>query len=169
MIAIKITKQKDFMGKLLTSELFDSYLVNEVTIETFNTFNIDGKINKAFYDVNPASDESDASQAIAEYSSWSALRPICLELMKGKRTPLGFKFIFYLDNTAKAQLVSSSGSDILPENVSLGLNIKFSGSEMIITTGCAYNTFTLDKEIEKVWDAYIPKFLDNNAIEYEIL
>ena len=168
MIAIKILKQKDFMAKLLTSDIFDNYLVNELTIETYNTFHIDGKINKAFYD-NNSTDEDDSSKTLDNYSTWSTLRPICLDLIKGKRTPLGFKFIFYLKEDSKTKIINSADSDLLPEQVNLGLNVKFTGSEMQITTGCAYNIFTLEKEIEKKWDEYIPRFLDNSNIEYEIL
>lgn len=165
MIAIKIQRQKDFMGKLLTSEVFDAFLVNEATIETFNTFHIDGKIHKDFYKSDTQSDDI----PVNEFSSWKELRPICLDLIKGKRTPLGFKFIFYLDNSSKKELIVTTGSDILPEQVSLGLNIKYSGGEMVLTTGTAFNIFTLDKEIEKAWDTYIPSFLDKNNIEYELL
>ena len=121
MIAIKIQRQKDFMGKLLASEVFDAFLVNEATIETFNTFHIDGKIHKDFYKTDAQSDDIPAN----EFSSWKELRPICLDLIKGKRTPLGFKFIFYLGDSPKKELIATTGSDILPEQVRLGLNIKY--------------------------------------------
>ena len=49
MIAIKIMKQKNFMAKLLTSELFDNFLVEEVVIDTYNTFTVDGHIHNEFY------------------------------------------------------------------------------------------------------------------------
>lgn len=165
MIAIKIQRQKDFMGKLLASEVFDAFLVNEATIETFNTFHIDGKIHKDFYKSDTQSDDI----PVYEFSSWKELRPICLDLIKGKRTPLGLKFIFYLDDSSRKELIAANGSDILPEQINLGLNIKYSGGEMVLTTGTAFNIFTLDKEIEKAWDSYIPSFLDKNNIEYELL
>lgn len=164
MIAIKITQQKDFMGKLLTTDVFDYFLVNDATIETFNTFHIDGKIHKNFY-------SEDDKEIIdnKEYSSWKTLRPTCFDLIKGKRTPLGFKFVFYLNDEEKNKLISEHGNSILPQQVSLGLNIKYSNGEMILTTGTAFNIFTLDKEIEKNWDTYIQGFLDKNNIEYELL
>ncbi|SFP53200.1 hypothetical protein SAMN04487928_103109 [Butyrivibrio proteoclasticus] len=165
MIAIRIQKQKDFMGKLLTSEIFDTFLVNEATIETFNTFHIDGKLHKDFYNSVDSSDYIPDS----DFSLWKNLRPICLDLIKGKRTPLGFRFIFYLGGSLREALINASGSDILPEQVNLGLNIKYSSGEMILTTGTAFSIFTLDKEIEKAWDSYIPSFLDKNNIEYELL
>ena len=92
MIAVKISSKKDFMAKLLTTELFDSYYVEEATIETFNTFNIDGHINRDFY----KNDDLEGESAVPdEYSKWSELRTLCFDLIKGKRTPLGFKFILH--------------------------------------------------------------------------
>ena len=37
------------MAQLLKGNLFDSFLLEEATIETFNTFTIDGRIHKEFY------------------------------------------------------------------------------------------------------------------------
>lgn len=38
MIALKITNVKKFMGKLLASEAFDSFVIEEASISTYNTF-----------------------------------------------------------------------------------------------------------------------------------
>ena len=37
------------MGKLLTGEDFDSFLLEEASIRTYNTFIIDGHQNRDFY------------------------------------------------------------------------------------------------------------------------
>ncbi len=166
MIAIKIQKQKNFMSKLLTTELFDSCLVEEATIETYNTFSIDGRIHKEFYkDTNE--DQEDIPQE--EFSKWEKLRPICLELIKGKRTPLGFKFVLHLDKNSKDKLFQGIDSDISADQVSFGIIIKYAQGEVFITTGVSYSIFTLDKEAEKAWDKYIPSFLESNGIETEIM
>ncbi len=49
MIALKITNVKQFMAKLLGGEDFDSFLLEEATISTYNTFMIDGHQNRDFY------------------------------------------------------------------------------------------------------------------------
>ena len=49
MISIEITGIKDFMNKLLGSEAFDSFYLEEATIVTFNTFVIDGHTVNSFY------------------------------------------------------------------------------------------------------------------------
>lgn len=166
MIAVKVKKQKNFMAKLLTSELFDSFLVEEVVIDTYNTFSIDGRIHKEFY--KNANDEDEICPK-EDFSKWEKIRPICLDLIKGKQTPLGFKFILHLSDEQKSSIFENVDSDISMDQVSFGINIKFSSGEVVITTGVNYGIFTLDKEAEKAWDNYVPSFLESNGIETDIL
>lgn len=49
MIAIQITDLKYFMNTLLLKEAFDSFLLEEATIKTAQTYIIDGHINQDFY------------------------------------------------------------------------------------------------------------------------
>ena len=165
MIAIKITNQKEFMTRLLTTELFDSFFVEEASIDTFNSFHIDGRIHRNFYKNDP--DYLDDT-SISEFSLWKDLRPVCFNLIKGKRTPLGFKFVFYLGDEAKDMLVNDKDSGLKPSQLSLGLNIRFSNGELLLTTGMACSVFTLDKTIEKAWDDYIPRFLEQNGISNDL-
>ena len=104
MIALKINNKKEFMSKLLVSELFDAYYVEEATIDTFNTFHIDGRIHRDFYKND---EDYDADKTAPDLSSWSDLRQICFDLIKGKRTPLGFKFVFHAPVQIKEQLLSA--------------------------------------------------------------
>ena len=161
MIALKIQNQKAFMAKLLTTEMFGNFLVNEATIDTYNTFHIDGKIHKEFYQDTDAPSEA--------YSKWAAIRPIALELIKGKLTPLGFKFVLSLDDERKEKLLKDNDIELTPDQVALGINIRFANGEVIITTGISYSLFTLDKSAEKAWDEYIPSLLDSYDIPNEIL
>lgn len=153
------------MAKLLTTELFDDFTVEEATIDTFNTFKIDGRIHKEFYKSSDSTEEIPDS----EFSGWSSIRPIALSLIKGKNTPLGFKFILHLGEANKLSLLKKSDMDISPDQISLGINIKYSQGEVVITTGVSYSIFTLDKSAEKAWDEYIPSFLESNGIEADLL
>ncbi|MDE7200155.1 MAG: hypothetical protein K2O15_14920, partial [Lachnospiraceae bacterium] len=80
MIALKITNIKQFMNKFLTGGDFDSFLLEEASISTYNTFIIDGHQNRAFY-----STEEWEDQEIRPYdlSMWKTIRPICFDLIKG--------------------------------------------------------------------------------------
>ena len=49
MTALEIKITKNFMNALLVSEKFDAFLVEDASVTTFNTFEIDGHIVKDFY------------------------------------------------------------------------------------------------------------------------
>ena len=154
------------MAKLLTQELFDNYLVEEAVIDTYNTFTIDGRIHKDFYkDISSTEDEVPSE----DFSRWSKIRPICLELIKGKQTPLGFKFILRMNDMDKRDFLSTVDTDLPPEQLHIGMVVKYTQGQVIITTAFSCDIFTLDKSAEKAWDEYIPSFLDSNDIENEIL
>ena len=50
MISLNLTDIKNFMAQLLLSETFDHFSFIEGEIVTFNTFKIDGFIQKDFFD-----------------------------------------------------------------------------------------------------------------------
>lgn len=165
MISVKITNNKAFMKSLLATELFDKFYVEEVAIDTFNSFYIDGHVHKDFYN----DEETDSSAPISDFSRWTDLRPICLDLIKGKRTPLKFKFVFHLDEDKTAEIIEKAGAGLSAGDIKLAVNIRFSNGELVITTGTAFNIFTLDKSIEKAWDSYFPSFLESNDIILQYL
>jgi len=165
MILCKIKDKKDFMAKLLTGETFDSFLLKEASIHGFVPYQIDGHINKAFF-----GDETDDAITFTayEYVQWKDIRPVCFDLIKGKRTPTKFAFILYLKPEAMVAMFEKAGlsaTDSLVQN--LILNIRFEQGEMSITTGVDYSGFTLDKQAEQLWDTTTGKFLNKKEIAYE--
>ena len=91
MIALKIEDLKHFTGQLFAGEAFDHWQVRDVSIVTFNTFTIDGRIRPAYY-----SEEERREQKIRSYSLWSSLRPFCYSLIRGKRLPESFRITLQL-------------------------------------------------------------------------
>lgn len=166
MIALRILKQKSLMSKLLTSVLFDAFLLEEAVIDTYNTFTIDGHIHKDFYKDIASDTEEIPSE---DFSSWEKIRPIALELIKGKQTPLGIKFVLHASKEMKEMILSKADSRLLQDQIVLALRISLSQGCLIITTGMSSNVFSLDKSIEKAWDEFIPSFLESNGIETELL
>ena len=159
MIALKLTSVKDFMTHLLLSETFDNFLFIEGEIVTFNTFTIDGYIQKAFF---PEED------TLPEYSSWKNLRDYCFTLIKGRKTPLSFKFIFSLSPKNTARLISQNNLDYTPDQVQgLYLNIRYDGTALQCITGTSLKTFTMDKSLEQAWDTMVQKFFSQKQISYE--
>ena len=49
------------------------------------------------------------------------------------------------------------------------LNIRYDVEITVLTTGCAYQTFTMDKSADTAWDKALKKYLDLKGISYEEL
>lgn len=93
MISLQIKDIKSFMNRLLLQPDFDAFLLVEGTVTTSNTFHIDGHIKPDYY----SKEEQEALGLMnRRFSLWQEIRPFCLELIKGKRTPLNFRFTFQL-------------------------------------------------------------------------
>lgn len=166
MLALQITSLKTLMNQLLAGDTFDIFLLEEAVISTANTYTIDGHINMDFYPL----EERNANNVPYEFQTWNELKGLCFNLIKGKRTPIFFKFVFHLKpEKAKAlleQQSSSLNSDILKAMV---LNIRYDSTKAIITTGTAYHTFVMDKEADIIWDKTLMKYLSDKGISYEIM
>lgn len=160
MIALKLTSPKKFMSHLLLSETFDHFLLIEGEIVTFNTFRIDGYIQKEFFD---------GQEHLAEYSAWKQVREFCYSLIKGKRTPLSFKFVFSLSPENISHLIENGGLDFQSSNVQgLYLNIRFDENGLSCVTGSSLKTFSMDKSLDKSWDAAVQKFFTQKGIEFDL-
>ena len=93
MIALELTDIKDFMNKLLRSEVFDHFLLQEGVITSAATSTINGQITKGFYS------EEEIEELHLEgcrFLPFSMLRTNCFDLIKGKKTPSAFRFVFLL-------------------------------------------------------------------------
>ena len=97
MIILQITQLKNFMNTLLRLETFDRFPVSEASITTFTTFSIDGSLHTDFFD-------PDDAQLLKEKGRtrllWKDVKSFCYSVIKGKRTPLQFKFVFQLPQAA---------------------------------------------------------------------
>lgn len=165
MIALQIQDIKNFMSKLLLSQTFDNFLLVEGTITTYNTFRIDGRVHKDFFTEEEIEERGLSDR---EFSLWKEVKPFCLELIKGKKTPLGFKFTFQLSKENTAKLLASSGiTSIQPENVSgLLINVRFDSNGLSCITATNLNLFTLDKSLEHAWDDMVKRFLKQQEISF---
>ncbi len=162
MIALELTEVKDCMSKLLMSETFDPFYFIEGEIATFNTFTLDGYLKKEFYE--------DGTAPEREYALWKDVREYCFALIKGKRTPLNFRFVMGLSDTNIEKLLFQQGLDFKPQDVrGLYLNLRFDGHKLQCITGTAMHTFTLDKSLDQAWDMMVQKFFTQKEIKYEVL
>ena len=115
MKAYKISDLKNFMNKLLLSEGFDYFLLEEGTIITYNSFQIDGRIQTDFY----TKEEQEVSSLCSyDFSLWKEMRPLCFQLIKGKRTPLSFTGLRFVTTTTLFPFISSGvWQDATPDTI----------------------------------------------------
>lgn len=166
MTALRISSMKQFMNHLLAADTFDPFLLEEAVISTANTFTIDGRINKDFFKGN----EGEGSEDLPEFRPWSELKGLCFDLIKGRRTPLFFRFVLHLKPEKASALLEkeASGTDS-SQLKALVLTIRYDGSEAVLTTGTAFHTFVPSREPDAIWDRALKKYLDAKHIAWEEL
>lgn len=153
------------MNKLLVGNVFETFLLEEAHITTFNHFYIDGHTVKEFY-----TSEELESTPLEDFSSWKTMRPICFDLIKGKKTPVNFKVVLHLSKDDVTTITAIPDCSVDASFVkALVLTIKFDGSSVICTTGTAFHSFQLDKSLDLLWDIRCKQFFEENAISYEVL
>ena len=166
MLALQIQSMKTFMNKLLTQDAFDIFLLEEATISTAITYSIDGHINA---DLFPLAERT--TELIPyEFRPWSEIRGLCYELIKGKYTPLSFKFVFQLKPEHVQSILGKE--HLSPESTklkSMVLTVKYDGSKALLTSGTSYQTFVMDKTADVLWDRNLASYLTKKEIPYEIL
>ena len=164
MISLHILDVKGFMAQLLLRDTFDRFYLTEASITTFGTFFIDGHLQKDYY----SSEELETEEFAQPYSYWKQVRPFCLELIKGKKTPLNFKIVFQLSASNTEKLLKQSGASLtLPDIGGLYLNLHYNGKNLNCVTGTSLNLFTMDKSLEHAWDEMVRKFFRAKEIPVE--
>lgn len=160
MIALKIEDIKAFTSKLFVGEMFDLFLIREVTITTFNSFTIDGHIREGYY-----TDEELEENKVEDLSSWQVLKPICFSLIKGRKLPGSFQIIMQLPPEKVDQFMKRRGLTMPSDQVQgLCINIRYEDGRMSCVTATSLAIFTMDKSLEREWDDEIQLFFKNNLI-----
>lgn len=164
MLAIQLDDTKEFMNCLLLNSTFDHFALLECIVSTYMTTTIDGRLNNSFY-----SDEELEELALngEDYLPWSLVRPFCLQLIKGKRTPLQMKITLSLSNK-NIENVASSVKLPFPAEAIKGLlvNFRYDGQRITASTATNVNVFSIDKSLDSEWDRLFEKFLTKNGIHY---
>ncbi len=156
MDCFQVKKIKEFMAALLMREEFDRYFVQEVEIVTYNTFRIDGHIQKSFY-----SKEEYEELEEPRLTRWKKLRPLCFEMIKGSKTPVRFKIILRAANEETEELFQQSQVSISKEQLDgLYLNLMYENDVLQGISATSLNIFTMDKTLEKAWDKRINGLLE---------
>lgn len=163
MIALNVLDIKPFMKHFLVGSTFDSFDLSEGSVTTFCTFSIDGTYMKDFDDTEEENENSGRA-----FISWGRVREYVFSLVRGKHTPLAFKFVFILPKRAVPRFLEKSGIHTDASEVSgLFLNVNFRSRKLMLTTGTSLRTFTMDRTVDNAWDSYIQSFLKSKGITVE--
>lgn len=155
MVNIHIEDKRTFTSNLFIKNTFDDYFLVEAAITTFNTYTIDGRIQRKFY-----SDDEYEELGSPQLSKWGDMRKICFEMIKGNKTPLKFKIVLKLSEEKTWDIVSKAGGTLTEDDVQgLLLNIRYENDNMDCITAAALKIFSMDKSVEEEFDRYINKVL----------
>lgn len=162
MIALYITETKAFMASLLTTTLFDDFLLHEGQVTTFCTYTIDGAWHSTY------ADPEHKAEASPVFTAWSLIKPHIHDMIRGKHTPLGFKLILEPGKEQTEKLLNDNGLSSLSSSLyALFLNLRFDGRRILLTTGSSQSIFPADKTIDRVWDQSVYQFLRQNHFSYD--
>jgi hypothetical protein len=160
MLEFNITNKKDFMNKLLCTDCFNDFLLSEAVIAVRTTHTIDGRLNRDYYE----KDEWEDRQARPyDHASWADIRPVCLDLIKGKRTPASLKFILLCSPSRQKEILADGSGPV----TALALRISFQNDTLSLTTGVSYSTFVPGHDAEHAFDSWVRNFLSEKQIENE--
>ncbi len=166
MFSCRITELKNFMSRLLTTDCFDTFLLEKAVITTYNTFTIDGHTERDFY---TAEEWEDSSVHAYDLSRWADMRPVCYSLIKGKKTPVRIKFILQLKPEIMERLIAQSGAAVPGNYVkAFVLTIRYENGMMTCVTGVSLLDFLPDKTPERIWDEAFRAFLLKQDIPCEM-
>ena len=154
----QITQIKPFMSALLSGEGFSDFLLIEGKLQTAVTFTMQGRYVGAYFK------EADADERPAEeYLAWRDAAPVFLHLIRGKRTPVSFQFIFTLPRQESAQT----------DDARKQLTVRFAGGDLHVYSALStpeaafFQDREAQKEREAAWDAEVLAFLTRCGFAFE--
>lgn len=163
MFACTVSDVRDFMEKLFLRNTFDGFQLVEAVITASNRFVVDGHIREEYY-----TKEEWAELAEKRISRWGSLRPLCFQMIKGKKTPDSMKLVFRMAEGGTEKLLEKSGLSFQLSDVEgLFFNVLYEKGELKLTSGVSMKLFTMDKSLERFWEQRLEGFLKQSEIVYE--
>lgn len=165
MLSLYITNVNHFMSVLLRSDCFDSFLLDEATITTNTTIHIDGTIPNGFY---TEEDKEELNLVGLKQLPYSFIKETCFGLIKGKRTPVAFKFVFMLPKNIMDEIKKSTALTFDESAVTnMCFICNYSDGKLMLTSGISYQIFVPGHELDKALDTYLKTLLTKLEIGFE--
>lgn len=162
----QIKDVKACMGSLLLSSAFDELWLEQAQITMKNTISMDGHFQKEFFSREEI--EENGLEHM-KFVRWKELRPLCYELIKGKKTPYHMKIEFQLPEENYEELIKMSGTrEFRPGDIQ-GCHMRFlyQDQKLSMVSGISLKLFSLDKTLEEEWDKKAESYLKQNRIAYD--
>ena len=157
MLSLQISDIRQFMTSLLSLETFDHFLLVEATVKMSVTHRIDGRINKEFYESDPAPEQ--------DYISWGNVRDYVFSVIRGKQLPLSMKIILALPQpTIQALLTQNGLSERIRDIEGMYLNILYTPANLVLTTGISDKGFSLDRLADSILEESVRGFLRKHEL-----
>jgi hypothetical protein len=165
MIALHIKELKNFMDKLLRSDLFHHFLLEEAVICSGGTYTVDGHINRDFF---TGDDETLMRLEGLDCLPFSMLQPLCFSMIKGAKPPISFQFTFKLSPENQKNTLHALESVFTQSDINgLYLNFRFQSGQLLCTPAISYRSFSLDHSLDRQWDELTKKFLLRHEIAFD--
>ena len=163
MVSYNVIEVRKCMNELLLKNTFDFFLLQEATINTFASFNIDGhRLDDFFSDVElDKMDERDSLMPYEMFRDW------CYNIVKGKKAPLSFQIIFALPCDIVEQIAMANELSVAASDMHLVAIFRFVDGNLTITTGTSMKEFSLDKSLEHAFDKWMFDFLNSAGIVFD--
>ena len=164
MRSFQITDLRIFMHELLRGVAFDEFQVVSVSLKTFCSFQIDGLLQKDFFDT----DSSD--KALPDYVLWKMIKKTVFEQVKGKKKPSSIRIVFRIspDNIFSFYEEKHADHPQFHNISSFFLNVVYlhenETESLTCTTGAAFKTFSTDRSAEMIWDEIVMSFFHKYQI-----
>ncbi len=155
MRSFEITNIKGFMNSLFKEEIFDEFESRGIIIDTFTHFEISCSAEQ---ELAPENEQSDPETKKQVFCSWKELKNIVFLIIKGKEKPKKLKILLAANVSLREGLNKNAAA--------LFLNINYVGQNVVLTTGSSQKQFSLDRELETVWDEYVKEYLQKNNFEF---
>jgi hypothetical protein len=158
LVSLAITDVKGCMARMLGATAFDDFTLSEATIMTRVSYVIDGHLRK----------EEEVVEEGEPFTRYGQVRALCFDMIKGKKAPEYFKFVFHLPQDKIKELVASSDATVSVDDVvTLSFTIRYQEDHLTLLTGNSLRIFTQDQSLHHAWDSYVEQFLEKNGIAFE--
>lgn len=165
MVGLKVLDVKKCMNQLLATDCFDRWQLAEAKIITYVSYVIDGHLTEEY--MTGEEMEAEGLQQ-GECVPYGRVRPLCFDMIKGKRVPKNFRFVLQFPKQEAADFVGNLQGNFTPGDVAnLTMNVSFSEGGLFVTTGYTLRMFSMDKSLEQEWDLKVMELFRKMEITVE--